>query len=103
MKKGFFILIIMAVFSLTVTTITAQTSPKFTEFPIAVGPDSTFSAGAVYGGGTGIVAILGDTLSQYNITVQFVGPPDSLIGNRISVGRQGTFPGPIVGFDETNY
>ena len=103
MRKGFFIMTVMAVFSLTVTTITAQTNPKFTEFPVAVGPDSTFSAGAVYGGASGIVAILGDTLSQYNITAQLVYPPDSLIGNRISVGRQGTFPGPLVAFDGTNY
>jgi len=103
MKKGFFILMVVAVFSLIVTTITAQTNPKFTEFPIAVGPDSTFSYGAVWGGEIGIVAILGDTLSQYDITAQLVCPPDSLIGDRISVGRQGTIPGPAVKFDGTNY
>ncbi len=103
MKKVFFILTIMIIFSLTVTTIKAQTNTKSVEFPIADGPDSTFSAGAVFGGENGIVVILGDTLSQYNITAQLIGYPDSLIGNRISVGRQGTFPGPIVAFDETNY
>ena len=103
MKKRFFILTVVTIFSLIVTISTAQINAEFIEFPIAVGPDSTFSAGAVYSGATGIVAIMGDTLSQYNITAQLISPPDSLIGNRISIGRQGTFPGPIVGFDGTNY
>lgn len=84
---------------------TAMAQAKFVEFPVAVGRDSTFSACAVWGGssGTGIVAILGDTLGQNNITVQFIYPPDSLIGDRISVGRQGVFPGPLGAFDEINY
>ncbi|MCK4544984.1 T9SS type A sorting domain-containing protein [candidate division WOR-3 bacterium] len=103
MKKVFFVMTVVAVFSFVVTNITAQTNSRFTEFPIAVGEDSTFGSSAVWGGATGIVAIIGDTLSQYNITAQLVSPPTNLIGNRISVGRQGTFPGPIVGFDETNY
>ncbi|MGB3479403.1 MAG: hypothetical protein WBB67_09605, partial [bacterium] len=72
-------------------------------FPIAVGPDTTFSAGAVFGGVNGIVAIQGDMYSQYNITAQLVYPPDSLIGNRISVGRQGFPPGATVASDMTNY
>jgi len=103
MKKGFFVLTVVVVFSFAVANITAQTNPRFTEFPIAVGPDTTFSGSAVYGGENGIVAIIGDTLSQYNITAQLVSPPNNLIGNRISVGRQGTFPGSAVAFDETNY
>lgn len=84
---------------------TAMAQAKFTEFPVAVGRDSTFSACAVWGGssGMGIVAILGDTLDQNNITAQMICPPDSLIGNRISIGRSGTFPGPLVVFDGTNY
>ncbi|MBU1355777.1 MAG: T9SS type A sorting domain-containing protein [Candidatus Edwardsbacteria bacterium] len=84
---------------------TAMAQAKFVEFPVAVGRDSTFSACAIWGGssGTGIVAILGDTLDQNNITVQFIYPPDSLIGDRISFGRQGAFPGPLGAFDEINY
>jgi len=88
---------IVAGFILTPATLGAQA------FPIAVGSDSTFSMCAVYGGVNGIVAIIGDTLSQYNITGQLVCPPDSLIGNRISVGRSGIFPGAAVVFDGTNY
>jgi len=94
-KKHFVRFMIVASFILTQAILSAQ------EFPIAVGPDSTLGTGAVYGGINGIVAILGDTLSQYNITAQLVCPPDSLIGNRISVGREGT--GPVVKSDETNY
>lgn len=90
-------LMIVAGFMTMPATLNAQ------EFPIAVGRDSTFSAGAVYGNTTGLVAILGDTLSQFNITAQLVYPPDSLIGNRISVGRSGMFPGAVVVFDGTNY
>ncbi|MGB3479447.1 MAG: hypothetical protein WBB67_09830, partial [bacterium] len=72
-------------------------------FPIAVGSDTTMGGGAVFGGVNGIVAIIGDTLSQYNITAQLVYPPDSLINNRISVGRQGFPPGATVASDMTNY
>ncbi|MDI6739205.1 MAG: hypothetical protein QME74_02455 [Candidatus Edwardsbacteria bacterium] len=102
-KKMFTILMTAVVCCLAAATAIAQA--KFTEFPIAAGKDSTFSVGAVWGGtsGTGIVAIIGDTLSQYNITAQMVSPPNNLIGNRISIGRSGTFPGPVVKFDGTNY
>jgi len=102
-KKMFTIMMLTVVCCLAATTAMAQA--KFTEFPVAVGRDSTFSACAIWGGasGTGIVAILGDTLGQNNITVQFIYPPDSLIGDRISVGRQGVFPGPLGAFDEINY
>jgi hypothetical protein len=96
-KKYFVCIMIVTGFILMPAVLGAQA------FPIAVGPDSTFSACAVYGGVNGIVAIIGDTLSQYNITGQLVYPPDSLIGNRISIGRQGVFPGAVVAFDGTNY
>ncbi len=101
-KKLFTILLSAVVCCLAAATALAQA--KFVEFPIAVGRDSTFSTGAVYGNTTGLVAILGDTLSQYNVTAQLVYPPDSLIGNRISVGRAGVFPGGVVVvFDGANY
>lgn len=89
--------IVIAGFVLIPAIVSAQA------FPIAVGPDTTFSAGAVFGGVNGIVAIQGDMYSQYNITAQLLYPPDSLIGNRISVGRQGVFPGATVASDMTNY
>ncbi|MBE0434022.1 T9SS type A sorting domain-containing protein [candidate division WOR-3 bacterium] len=72
-------------------------------FPVAVGTDTCFSRGAVYGGQNGIVSIHGDSLSPNNITAQRVYPPDSLIGDRISIGRQGIFPGAAVRSDGTNY
>jgi hypothetical protein len=73
------------------------------EFPVAVGRDSTMSAGAHFGTVDGIVTILGDTLSQYNIGIQRVYPPDSLIGNRIPTGRTAFPPGAIIDYDGTNY
>lgn len=103
LKKGFFIMTVVAVFSLAVTNITAQTNRKFTEFPIAVGRDSTFAGGAAFDGTNYLVAILGDTLSQYNITAQLVSQSGSLFGSRISVGRTGVPPHLFVAFDGTNY
>jgi len=73
------------------------------EFPIAVGSDTTFSAGAVYGGNNGIVAICGDSDSESSITAQLVGTPGTLIGPRISLGATGVVPGARVIFDGTNY
>ncbi len=73
------------------------------EFPIAVGSDSTFSGGAVYGGGNGIVGICGDALSQYSITAQIVGPGGTLVGSRIALGAFGPPPGAVPLFDGTNY
>ncbi len=73
------------------------------EFPIAVGSDSTFSGGAVYGGGNGIVGVCGDALSQYSITAQIVGSGGTLVGSRISFGAFGPPPGAMPLFDGTNY
>lgn len=72
-------------------------------FPVAVGPDTTFSMGAAYGITNGMVAVLGDSFSQYSVTGQLVYPPTTLIGDRISVGRQAVFPGPGVSYDGSNY
>ena len=73
------------------------------EFPVAVGSDTTFSAGAVYGGENGLVAILGNALNSNNITAQLIGASGTLIGSRISLGAIGVMPGPIPIFDGTNY
>jgi hypothetical protein len=106
MKKGFFIMTVVAVFSLAVTNITAQTNPKFAEFPIAVGEDSTFIGGGAFDGTNYLVGIQGDTLGSSNITAQLVSQTGSLIGSRISVDRTGIpFPCglPLVAFDGINY
>jgi hypothetical protein len=76
---------------------------KAQEFPIAVGSDTTFSAGAVYGGNNGLVAICGDLSSENSITAQLIGTPGTLIGPRISLGATGGIPGARTIFDGTNY
>lgn len=81
----------------------AQVAVATDEFSVAVGPDSTMSGGAVYGGFNGIVAVMGDTLSQYNVTAQLISYPNALLGPRISLGRIGVFPGATPIFDGTNY
>lgn len=96
-KIRFIRLMIVAGFILTQATIKAQ------EFPIAVGSDTTFSGGAVYGGLNGLVAVQGDANSQYNINAQLVGAGGVLIGSRISLGAAGVPPGAIPVFDGTNY
>ncbi|MDI6851076.1 MAG: T9SS type A sorting domain-containing protein [bacterium] len=73
------------------------------EFPIAVGSDTTFSGGAVYGDNNGLVAIYGDSESPYSINAQLIAYPGDLIGPRISLGDTGVFPGAIPIFDGTNY
>ena len=42
-------------------------------------------------------------MDQSNVTAQLIGYPDSLIGARISIGRQAEFPGALTAFDGTNY
>jgi len=101
-QKEFFILTVVAVFSLAVTTVTALANPKCSEFPIAVGDYSTFAGAAAYDGTNYLVCIQEDS----NISAQLVSQTGRLIGSRISVGRAGTpFPdgGACVAFDGTNY
>lgn len=96
-KIHFIRLMIVAGFISTQATIKAQ------EFPIAVGSDTTFSGGAVYGGLNGLVAVQGDANSQYSINAQLVGTGGVLIGPRISLGASGVMPGAKPVFDGTNY
>ncbi|MBN1151292.1 T9SS type A sorting domain-containing protein [candidate division WOR-3 bacterium] len=74
-------------------------------FPIAVGPDTAASISAAWAtGNNGIVAILGDSISPYSVTAQRVAPPSNLVGERISVGKQGLFhPGVLVASDGFKY
>jgi len=101
MKKGSFVLIVVAVFGLMVTTAIAQTTSRFTEFPIAVGADSTGALSVAFDGTNYLVGIQGDTLNNDNITAQLVSQSGSLVGSRISVGRTGGVP--WVAFDGSNY
>jgi len=96
-KKHHIIVTMVACLFFAQATINAQ------EFPIAVGNDSTFSGGAVYGGHNGLVAIYGDSNSPYTINAQLIGYPGNLIGSRISLNDIGVFPGAIPIFDGTNY
>lgn len=73
------------------------------EFPVAVGSDTTFSGGAVYGGGNGIVAVQGDNTGPYSINAQLIAYGGTLIGSRISLGSVGMTPGATPIFDGTNY
>lgn len=91
-----FLLFISAMF---ITQQTASAQP----FPIAVGSDSTFSGGAVFGGANGLVTIVGDNASQNSITAQIIGTGGTLVGSRISLGATGIFPGAVPVFDGTNY
>jgi len=97
MKKVHLLFLALVCFVLTPVVLNGQ------EFPIAVGPDTTFAAGAVYGGSNGMVAILGDNFSQYSVTAQLIGAGGTLIGSRISLGSYGIFPGPNILFDGDNY
>ena len=90
-------LLVAATLFVSVLTLRAQ------EFPIAVGSDTTFSGGAVYGGLNGIVAVQGDSTSPYTINAQLLGGPAQLIGSRISFGATGIPPGGVPVFDGTNY
>ena len=83
--------------------IVAQSTLNAQEFPIAVGSDTTFSGGAVYGGHNGLVAVCGNSLGQYFITAQLVGAPGYLIGPRIFLGSTGVVPGALPLFDGKNY
>jgi hypothetical protein len=73
------------------------------EFPIAVGVDTTFSGGAVYGGLNGLVAVQGNIGNQYSINAQLIGSGGTLIGSRIPLSTNGVMPGAIPVFDGTNY
>lgn len=101
MIKFFYVCVISLISSVFVPAIVSAQ-----EFPVAVGSDTTFSDGAVYGGENGLVAVCGDASSQYSITAQLVGANGTsgyLIGPRISLGAYGIPPGAAPIFDGTNY
>lgn len=71
------------------------------EFPIAVGHDNTFGGGGAFDGTHYLFAIVGDSLNEYSITLQFISTGGILEGSRISLGQTGS--GPMIAFDGTNY
>ncbi|MBN2029685.1 T9SS type A sorting domain-containing protein [bacterium] len=73
-----------------------------TEFPIAVGDDTTYAFSAAFDGINYCIPIVGDNGGQYNLTVQFVSKSGTLSGQRISLGRQAV-PGALAAFDGANY
>lgn len=97
--KKIFIFLLLGVFGLIFTNENLQAQ----EFPIAVGSDTTFSGGSAYSGLNGLVAVQGDANSQYNINAQLIGDGGVLIGQRITLGAKGIFPGAKPEFDGTNY
>ncbi|HOV99496.1 MAG TPA: T9SS type A sorting domain-containing protein [Bacteroidota bacterium] len=90
-------------FIFLVAIILTSSSLQSQEFPVAVGSDTTFSCGAVYGGENGIVAVQGDSNSQYSINAQIVAEGGTLVGPRISLGAIGVPPGATPIFDGTYY
>ncbi len=73
------------------------------EFGIAVGTDTTWSGGAVYGGLNGLAAVQGDSNSQYTINFQLISGPGQFSGSRIFLNDVGVPPGAVPDFDGTNY
>ncbi len=71
------------------------------EIPIAIGGDNAFGGGGAFDGTNYCAMVLGDNLSQYSITAQFVSRSGSLVGPRISLGQAGS--NPLLAFDGSNY
>lgn len=71
------------------------------QFPIAVGPDSTFGAGGAFDGSRFLLGLLETSVLGQNISFQFITDGGALSGSRISLGKTGSIP--IVQFDGTNY
>src|SRR5512140_3576574 len=84
-------------------TVLLYGSSRAQEFGVAVGSDTTWSAGAVYGGSTGLVAVQGNAMSQYTINAQIINTPNQLVGQRIYLDDVGLPPGAMPFFDGTNY
>jgi hypothetical protein len=88
---------------LLAATLAAAAAATAQEFPVAVGSDTTWSAGAVYGGQNGIVAVQGSPTSPYTINAQIIGTPGQLSGDRFFLNGFGLPPGAIPIFDGTHY
>ena len=73
------------------------------EFPIAVGSDTSFTSAVASDGVNYFIPILGDSSSPSSVTAQLISYPGTLVGQRISLGAEWTFPGAISIFDGTNY
>jgi len=105
LKTGLAALRLM-VFSVLTVSIAGAQNLGLTEFPIAVGEESAFCGGGASGSTNGLIGILGDAQSRYNITAQLISQT-GISGSRISLGQATTAPFPaglpLVAFDGTNY
>ena len=105
LKTGLVALRLM-VFSVLTVSIAGAQNLGLTEFPIAVGEESAFCGGGASGSTNGLIGILGDAQSRFNITAQLISQT-GISGSRISLGQATTasFPAglPLVAFDGTNY
>ena len=105
LKTGLAALRLM-VFSVLTVSIAGAQNLGLTEFPIAVGEESAFCGGGASGSTNGLIGILGDAQSRFNITAQLISQT-GISGSRISLGQATTAPFPaglpLVAFDGTNY
>lgn len=90
------------------STISADAALNLTTFPIAAAAINQLGLGAAFDGTNFLVAIQGDASNATATTAQLVAPDGSLVGSRISVGRDGGEAGVGMGgvkaaFDGTNY
>ena len=105
LKTGLVALRLM-VFSVLTVSIAGAQNLGLTEFPIAVGEERAFCGGGASGSTNGLIGILGDAQSRFNITAQLISQT-GISGSRISLGQATTAPFPaglpLVAFDGTNY
>ena len=85
LKTGLVALRLM-VFSVLTVSIAGAQNLGLTEFPIAVGEESAFCGGGASGSTNGLIGILGDAQSRFNITAQLISQT-GISGSRISLGQ----------------
>jgi hypothetical protein len=96
MQKSLILIVtIIVLFALTPVKTPAQ------QFPIAVGPDSSFGAGGAFDGSRFLLALLETSALGHNLSFQFITDGGALSGSRVSLGKTGGIP--YVQFDGTNY
>ncbi len=93
------VLYVLFTFLLTLNTAGAQT---ITQFPIAIGSDSTFMSSMAFDGENYLVPLVGDDSGANDLNFQFVSKSGSLVGQRVSLGTEAR-RGALAAFDGTNY
>ncbi|HPC35453.1 MAG TPA: FlgD immunoglobulin-like domain containing protein [Candidatus Marinimicrobia bacterium] len=106
MSKKELVALVLGVILVLIAPMAEAQNLGFSEFPIAVGEESAFCGGGASSNTNGLIAILGDAQSRYNITAQLISQT-GISGSRISLGQATTAPIPaglpLVAFDGTNY